>query len=196
MMRGQTGAPVDAVVAERARFRYRRLGRRRLLARQAARHWGESGYTRFIATPDGKALYGTDAVGEMDLDPASARARRAVARVRDHITFYEGNQPFFAGWSRPASTAAMLNVGADVGEPWILCWRGCWASKLHDNGWNCAAPPSVRSSFNSTIACWRGSSGRWVGARRYARGHGGPRPRQGLIPGRRMPRGLPSGEMI
>ncbi len=93
---------------------------------------------------------------EMGLDPASGEARRAVGRVRDHITHYEGGQPFFEGEVEACINGRVLNVGAYFGEPCSALLERLLGEQLGDGGWNCEAPPSVRSSFHSTICVLEG----------------------------------------
>jgi len=93
---------------------------------------------------------------DMGLDPASAEARRAVGRVRDHITLYEGGQPFFEGEVEPCINGRLLNLGAYFGEPSSAVLERLLGEQLDDGGWNCEAPPSVRSSFHSTICVLEG----------------------------------------
>jgi hypothetical protein len=144
------------VAAERARVATAGGGAR-LLARQTPDgQWGESGYTRYIDTPDGKACHALMLLRDMGLDPASGEARRAVGRVRDHITHYEGGQPFFEGEVEACINGRVLNVGAYFGEPCNVVLERLLGEQLEDGGWNCAAPPSVRSSFHSTICVLEG----------------------------------------
>jgi hypothetical protein len=156
VMRDLVDAPADVVAAERARVATAGWGAR-LLARQTPDgQWGESGYTRYIDTPDGKACHALMLLRDMGLDPASGEARRAVGRVRDHITHYEGGQPFFEGEVEACINGRVLNVGAYFGEPCNVVLERLLGEQLEDGGWNCAAPPSVRSSFHSTICVLEG----------------------------------------
>jgi hypothetical protein len=156
VMRDLVDAPADVVAAERARVATAGGGAR-LLARQTPDgQWGESGYTRYIDTPDGKACHALMLLRDMGLDPASGEARRAVGRVRDHITHYEGGQPFFEGEVEACINGRVLNVGAYFGEPCNVVLERLLGEQLEDGGWNCAAPPSVRSSFHSTICVLEG----------------------------------------
>jgi hypothetical protein len=155
-MRDLTDEPDVVVAAERARVACEGWGAR-LLERQAADgQWGESGYTRYIDTPDGRACHALMLLRDMGLDPASGEARRAVGRVRDHITLYEGGQPFFEGEVEPCINGRLLNLGAYFGEPCEAVLERLLGEQLDDGGWNCEAPPSVRSSFHSTICVLEG----------------------------------------
>ena len=156
VMRDLTDEPEDVVAAERPRVACEGWGAR-LLERQAPDgQWGESGYTRYIDSPDGKALHALMLLRDMGLDPASGEARRAVGRVRDHITHYEGGQPFFEGEVEACINGRVLNLGACFGEPCETVLARLVGEQLEDGGWNCAAPPSVRSSFHSTICVLEG----------------------------------------
>ena len=155
-MRDLTDAPEEEIAAERARVASEGWGAL-LLARQAPDgQWGESGYTRYIDSPDGRALHALMLLRDMGLDPASGAARRAVGRVRDHITHYEGGQPFFEGEVEACINGRVLNLGAYFGEPCATVLERLLAEQLDDGGWNCAAPPSVRASFHSTICVLEG----------------------------------------
>jgi len=155
-LRDLTDAPDEVVAAERARVATEGWGARLLERQTPDGQWGESGYTRFIDSPDGKALHALMLLRDMGLDPASGEARRAVGRVRDHITLWEGGQPFFAGETEACINGRILNLGAYFGEPCEVVLARLLGEQLDDGGWNCEAPPSVRSSFHSTICVLEG----------------------------------------
>jgi hypothetical protein len=156
VMRDLIGEPHDVVAAERARVATEGWGAR-LLDRQAADgKWGEATYTRYIDTPDGQSTHALILLRDMGLDPASAQARLAVARVRDNITHWEGSQPFFEGEVEACINGRVLNLGAYFGEANEALLERLLAEQLDDGGWNCEAPPSVRSSFHSTICVLEG----------------------------------------
>ena len=120
-LRDLTDAPEEVVAAERARVAAEGWGAR-LLAHQAPDgQWGESGYTRFIDSPDGKALHALMLLRDMGLDPASGEARRAVARVRDHVTHYQGGQPFFEGEVEACITGACWRSAPTSASPARRC---------------------------------------------------------------------------
>jgi hypothetical protein len=156
VMRDLTDAPDDVIAAERARVATEGWGARLLERQTPDGQWGESGYTRYIDTPDGRACHALMLLRDMGLDPASGAARRAVGRVRDHITLYEGGQPFFEGEVEACINGRLLNLGAYFGEPCEKVLERLLDEQLDDGGWNCDAPPSVRSSFHSTICVLEG----------------------------------------
>jgi hypothetical protein len=155
-MRDLTDAPEEEVATERARVASEGWGARLLASQTPDGQWGESGYTRYIDTPDGKACHALMLLRDMGLDPASGEARRALRRVRDHITHYEGGQRFFEGEVEACINGRVLNLGAYFGEPCETVLERLLGEQLEDGGWNCEAPPSVRSSFHSTICVLEG----------------------------------------
>ena len=111
-MRDLTDAPEEEVVAERARVAAEGWGARLLERQTPDGQWGESGYTRFIDSPDGKSLHALMLLRDMGLEPASEAARHAVGRVRDHIRLWEGGQPFFEGETEACINGRILNLCA------------------------------------------------------------------------------------
>lgn len=97
---------------------------------------------------------------DMGLDPASDRARHAIALVRDCVT-WKGcgpqecdDNPFFAGEMEPCINGQVATVGAYFGEDVRAIMDRLLAEQLPDGGWNCeAAKGSTRSSFNTTHLC-------------------------------------------
>jgi hypothetical protein len=94
---------------------------------------------------------------EMGLDPSSDEARRAIARVKEHLTWETlGNRPYFDGETEPCINGAILAFGTYFGERCDKIVNRLLCEQLADGGWNCDAPPSTRSSFNSTIRVLEG----------------------------------------
>jgi hypothetical protein len=95
---------------------------------------------------------------DMGLDPASDKARRAVALVRDGVT-WKGcdprecdDNPFFAGEVEPCINGQVAAVGAYFGQDIRGIVDRLLGEQPPDGGWNCeAANGSKRSSFNTTI---------------------------------------------
>jgi hypothetical protein len=156
VLRDLSDARGEVVAAERARVACEGWGARLLDHQAPDGQWGEATYTRYIDTPDGKALHALMLLREMGLDPTSEQARLAVARVRDNITHYEGGQPFFTGETEACINGRVLALGACFGEPCEEVLERLLGEQLDDGGWNCEAPPSVRSSFHSTICVLEG----------------------------------------
>ena len=156
VMRDLTHAPDEAVAAERARVATEGWSARLLGLQAEDGKWGEVGYTRYIDTPDGQSTHALILLRDMGLEPASVQARLAVARARDNITHWEGSQPFFEGEVEACINGRILALGAYFGEANEALLARLLAEQLDDGGWNCEAPPSVRSSFHSTICVLEG----------------------------------------
>jgi len=151
-MRDLTNEPAEAVAAERSRVGTEGWGRA-LLDRQSPHGWfcgpDEEGW---MITMDALAL-----LREMGLDPASTQARTAISRVKDHLTFPTlGNRPYFDGETEACINGAILAFGSYFGERCDCIVDRLLNEQLADGGWNCDAPPSTRSSFNSTIRVLEG----------------------------------------
>ncbi len=152
VMRDLTDQPDDVVADERGRVAREGWGRA-LLDRQAPEGWwtgpDEEGW---MITMDALAL-----LREMGLDPSSDQARRAIARVKTNLKWTSlGNRPYFEGETEPCINGAILAFGSYFGERCDSIVDRLLAEQLADGGWNCEAPPSVRSSFNSTIRVLEG----------------------------------------
>ena len=160
VMRDLTGAPDDVVAAERSRVAAEGWGARLLALQAADGQWGGGTYR-----PNWTSTYSTLLLlRELGLDPTSEEARGAVALVRDNVT-WQGvlpedaawhGRPFFSGEVEPCINGRVLALGAYFGEPCAAVLERLLGEQLDDGGWNCRAPPSVRSSFHSTICVLEG----------------------------------------
>jgi hypothetical protein len=92
----------------------------------------------------------------MGLDPECEQTRRAIKFIRDSVTHYEGGQPYFSGETEPCINGRVLGQGAYFGEPNAALLERLLSEQLPDGGWNCEAPKSQRSSFNTTICVLEG----------------------------------------
>ena len=97
---------------------------------------------------------------ELGLDPAGPEARNAIGLVRDKSDWgpYHSDSPFFEGEVEPCINGRVLACGAYFGEASERLVDRLLGEQLEDGGWNCDAPPSKRSSFNSTICVLEGLS--------------------------------------
>ena len=151
VMRDLTSEP-DALVAT-ARSRVVSQGWcAALLDRQAPEGWwvgpNDEGW---MATTDALVL-----LRAMGLEPSSAQARRAIERVK-HLRFtWHDDRRYFEGETEACINGAILAVGSYFGERCDGIVDRLLGEQLADGGWNCEAPPSLRSSFNSTIRVLEG----------------------------------------
>lgn len=152
VMRDLTSESDDEVAAERSRVAKEGWGRA-LLDRQSRHGWfGGPTEPGWMITMDALAL-----LREMGLDPSSDEARTAVARVKERLKWEAlDNRPYFDGETEPCINGAILAVGSYFGEPCEKIVDRLLSEQLEDGGWNCDAPPSTRSSFNSTIRVLEG----------------------------------------
>jgi hypothetical protein len=152
VMRDLTLESDDVAQMERSRVAREGWGRA-LLDRQAPHGWWSSADEEgWMITMDALAL-----LREMGLDPASDEARRAIARVKTHLKWKSlGNRPYFDGETEPCINGAILAFGSYFGERCDRIVDRLLGEQLSDGGWNCEAPPSTRSSFNSTIRVLEG----------------------------------------
>lgn len=152
VMRDVLGAPAAAVSAERARVATEGLGARLLALQGADGQWGGAAWNRGWSS----TMHVLMLLRELGLDPASDEARRAIALVRDGVTWrgdpaFDG-RPFFTGEVEPCINGQVGAVGAYFGQDVQGIVERLIAEQLPDGGWNCeAADGSTRSSFNTTI---------------------------------------------
>lgn len=152
VLRDFTDASDDAVASERSRVAREGWGRA-LLDRQAAQGWwGGPDEDGWMISMDALIL-----LREMGVDPSSDEARQAISRVKTHLTWKRlGNRPYFEGETEPCINGAILAFGSYFGERCDCIVDRLLTEQLADGGWNCDAPPSIRSSFNSTIRVLEG----------------------------------------
>jgi hypothetical protein len=147
-----TDAPKEQVATERARVAFEGWGDA-LLERQSPRGFWDGGKDDgWMIAMDAMTL-----LREMGLDPNSSQAQRAVDRIQNNLRWESLNdRPYFDGETEPCINGAILAFGSYFG---IRCDRiveRLLTEQLLDGGWNCDAPPSTRSSFNTTIRVLEG----------------------------------------
>ncbi len=153
-LRDLADAPPETAAAERARIATEGAGARLLALQAPDGRWGGAAWNRGWTS----TMHALMLLRDFGLDPASPEARRAVALVRDRVTWRgcappeaEGN-PFFAGEVEPCINAQVAAVGAYFGQDTRAIIDRLLAEQLPDGGWNCeAASGSTRSSFHTTI---------------------------------------------
>jgi hypothetical protein len=154
VMRDLTDAPADRVTAERRKVATEGLGARLLSLQAQDGRWGGAAWNRGWDS----TMHALTLLREIGVDPASADARRAVALVRDRVTWRgcappeADNNPFFAGEIEPCINGQVAAAGAYFGQDVRAVIDRLLAEQLSDGGWNCEAENgSTRSSFNTTI---------------------------------------------
>ena len=155
VLRDLAGEPEQRVTVERSRVAVEGWGARLLGLQQSDGNWGGGPWVRasWASTMETLML-----LRELGLDPASAPARNAIALVRDNSNWgpYHGHAPFFEGESEPCINGRVLACGAYFGQASDRLVDRLLGEQLPDGGWNCDAPPSTKSSFNSTICVLEG----------------------------------------
>jgi hypothetical protein len=152
VMRDFTSEPPELVTAERSRVGTEGWGRALLDRQDPHGSWAGPNDEGWMISMDALAL-----LREMGLDPQSAEARTAIARVKRNFTWKRlGNRPYFEGETEACINGAILAFGSYFGERCDAIVDRLLSEQLADGGWNCDAPPSTRSSFNSTIRVLEG----------------------------------------
>ena len=154
VMRHLCGAPAEEVSAERGRVAEEGVGAQLLALQADDGRWGSAAWSRGWSS----TMHALVLLRELGLDPASEPARRALARVRDSVT-WKGCGPkecdansFFAGEVEPCINGQVAAAGAYFGEDVQGIIERLLAEQLPDGGWNCEAKNgSERSSFHTTI---------------------------------------------
>ena len=154
VMRDLIDAPADQIAAERARVAAEGAGARLLALQAGDGRWGGAAWNRGWDS----TMHVLTLLREMGLDPASDEAGRALALVRDRVTWRGcgppecDDNPFFAGEVEPCINGQVAAAGAYFGQDVRGIVDRLLGEQLSDGGWNCDAENgSTRSSFNSTI---------------------------------------------
>jgi hypothetical protein len=154
VMRDLTRAPAAEVAAERARVATDGLGAQLLAMQGADGQWAGCAWNRGWDS----TMHALTLLREMGLDPAAEPARRALGRVREHVTWKGCGPPechgnrFFVGETEPCINAQVAASGAYFGQDVRGLIDRLLGEQLADGGWNCeAGNGSTRSSFNTTI---------------------------------------------
>ncbi len=155
VMRDLTETPAEIVAAERSRVALEGWGPLLLDQQRPDGHWGDG-----VAVPFWWSnMYTLVFLRDLGLDPTSARARTAIDRVRDNVTWGPefGDSPFFEGEVEPCINGRVVALGAYFGERSDRLVDRLLSEQLVDGGWNCEAERgSVRSSFHTTICVLEG----------------------------------------
>jgi hypothetical protein len=175
VMRDITDASEADVAAERARVATEGWGAKLLDLQRQDGHWDVSTPTFHSEAaaswwqslpPDSKGTlfpewtstsWSLMLLREFGLDPAGARARDAVRRVRERCTWEHDREPFFAGEVEPCINGRTVALGAYFGENVDAIVERLLGEQMRDGGWNCEQENgSTRGSFHTTICVLEG----------------------------------------
>jgi hypothetical protein len=155
VMRDLMDEPDDVVAADRSRVAVDGWGAQLLNLQGPDGNWGGGPWVHqsWASTMETLML-----LREFGLDPASEQARKAISLVREKSNWgpHQNNSPFFEGEVEPCINGRVLACGSYFGEASDRLVDRLLTEQLEDGGWNCDAPPSKRSSFNSTICVLEG----------------------------------------
>ena len=151
-MRDLTDEDGRVVAAERSRVATEGWGARLLESQSSRGRWGAAEDRGWMITVHNLAL-----LKDLGVDPEAREVRRAIDRVRKHVTWYQlDGRPYFDGETEPCINGRILATGAYFGEPSKRLLDRLLREQLEDGGWNCEAPKSKCSSFHTTICVLEG----------------------------------------
>ena len=149
-------APADEVAAERARVAREGWGARLLALQAPDGLWGGASFSQDYTD----TFHTLELLRRLGLDPSSEEARRAVARVQEHVTWGDG-QPFddlwatnrlFEGEVEPCINGNVVATGSYFGVDMTPVVERLLGEQLDDGGWNCEVENGATvSSFGTTI---------------------------------------------
>ena len=155
VLRDLTDAPDVLVAAERAKVATEGWGAQLLALQGADGHWG-----REDPNPEWVSFRALLLLRDIGLDPTSNEARRAIALVRDKVT-WQGvlpqdaawhGKPLFAGEVEPCINGRVVAIGSYFGQDVQGVVDRLLGEQMADGGWNCEQENgSTRGSFNTTI---------------------------------------------
>ncbi len=152
VLRDLTDAPGAAVDAERKRIAREGWGADLLALQSPGGHWNDETEHGWMTTTDVLQL-----LKQLGVDPADSAVRAAIDRIVGGIAWYQlDGRPFFDGETEACINGRILGTGAYFGADTSRLLQRLLGEQLEDGGWNCEAPPSTRSSFNSTICVLEG----------------------------------------
>ena len=158
VMRDLLDGPARAVAAERSRVSTEGWGAQLLDLQSDDGYWGGDEYGE-----DGdrtSVTWTLHLLRRLGIDPDAAPVIEAVARVRDGVVWkYWDDLPYFHGEVEECINGGVLALGAYFGELGAGSDRiieRLLQEQLDDGGWNCDAPESQRSSFDTTLCVLEG----------------------------------------
>jgi hypothetical protein len=155
VMRDLTHEPADVIAAERSRVATEGWGAGLLAlqapdGRWAGRPWSHNWTDTFHVL---------ELLRRFGLDPASEHAHRAIALIREHVTWRDpdfespwADNRFFEGEVEPCINGNVVSTGAYFGVDMTPLVDRLLGEQLPDGGWNCEVERGATvSSFGTTI---------------------------------------------
>jgi hypothetical protein len=159
-MRDLTDTSDEEIAAARAKVATEGWGMQLLGGQGTDGYWAAG-----TSHPEWVSLRALLLLRDRGLDPTSVEARRAVARVRDNVTWrgvlpqdaaWHGKR-FFAGEVEPCINGRVVTVGSYFGEDVQGIVGRLLGEQMSDGGWNCEQERgSTRGSFHTTICVLEG----------------------------------------
>jgi hypothetical protein len=150
--------PARAVAAERSRVAIEGWGAELLALQADDGYWGGDEYGMHGERTS--VTWTLHLLRRLGIDPDAPAVLEAVARVRDGVTWREWDDlPYFHGEVEECINGGVLALGAYFGELGAGSDRiieRLLEEQLNDGGWNCEAPESRRSSFDTTLCVLEG----------------------------------------
>jgi hypothetical protein len=161
VLRDLADAPEPEWQAERARVETQGWGARLLALEDADGQWAGGAFFpngfdfqewQDVGQPWTATTFSLSQLREFGLDPASERARRAVALIHSSSRWDHAGEPFWEGEVEECINGRLVADGAYFGVEVSPVVERLVGESLADGGWNCErANGSVRSSFATTI---------------------------------------------
>ncbi len=190
-LRDLAGAPAEEVKAERGRVAHEGWGAAILGLQQPNGQFGTSDDRGWMQTIRALTL-----LKDLGADPADPVVQDAIDRVKRLRFVWHDNRAFFDGETEACLNGRILAIGGYFGVTAEALLERLLGDQLDDGGWNCDAPPSVRSSFHSTICVLEGLLA-WERAHPTSSAASDARRRgEAYLLERRLMRGRRSGEII
>jgi hypothetical protein len=161
VMRDLLGAPEPEYLAERAKVETEGWGARLLSYEDQDGQWAggafiPSGFDfrewQEVGQPWTATAFSLSQLREFGLDPASDRAKRAVALIGANSRWDHAGEPYWEGEVEECINGRTVADGAYFGVDVSPLAARLAGERLNDGGWNCErANGSLRSSFATTI---------------------------------------------
>ncbi len=155
VMRDLTDEPEDAIAAERSRVATEGWGARLLALQAVDGTWGGRPWSHDWTD----TFHVLELLRRFGLDPQSEPARRAVALVRERVTWRDpdfetpwADNRFFEGEVEPCINGNVVATGSYFGVDTTPLVDRLLGEQLPDGGWNCEVENGATvSSFGTTI---------------------------------------------